>query len=210
MFKYAAIAQDKTLSVGQTATDDKIIKAETLARLNRADDIIGLAKQKSEKILIAAKKIYRQQHQLGYQEGLEQGKKELARLHLDATVKVQDFLHKVNDELVALVMVALRRIIDDLAPEEVTGKVIRQTLKTITDEKNITLRVAPELSIQLEAQLADMTADYPAVEYLHIEADHGLAGQQGCILETETGVVDALVETQLEVISKTLASHYST
>jgi len=208
MFKYVAIAQDAALAEKQAVTDDKIMKAQTFASLSRAGDIISQAEQKSEAILAEAEKVYQQQHQLGYEQGVEQGKKALARLHLDATVKVQDFLHKVNDELVELVMVALRRIIDDLAPEEVTGQVIRQTLKTITDEKNITLRVAPESVAQLELQLAEITADYPALSYIHIEADHALSGQQGCILETETGVVDALVDTQLEVINKTLASHY--
>ncbi|WDE09420.1 type III secretion system stator protein SctL [Thalassomonas haliotis] len=208
MFKYAAIAQDPDISEQPISTDEQIIKAETLVRLGQADDIIRRAQQKSDKILAAAKKAYRQQHRLGYQQGLAQGKKELAALHLDATVKVQDFLHKVNDELVALVMVALRRIIDDLAPAEVTAQVIKQTLKTLTDEKNITLRLAPELAQQMEAQLAEIVADYPGLGYIHIEVDHALSEQQGCILETETGVVDALVDTQLEVISKTLACHY--
>ncbi|WDD96612.1 HrpE/YscL family type III secretion apparatus protein [Thalassomonas actiniarum] len=210
MFKYAAIAQESDISEKQTFADEQILKAQTFAHLTRADDIIRQARQQSDQILAEAKEVYRQQHQLGYRQGLAEGKKELAALHLDATVKVQDFLHKVNDELVALVMVALRRIIDDLAPQEVTAQVIKQTLKTITDEKSITLRVAPESAQQMEAQLAEIVADYPGLGYLHIEADHALSEQQGCILETETGVVDALVDTQLEVISKTLASHYRT
>lgn len=205
MFNVIAIEQASLIAHG----DDKIIKAQTFEAITDADEIIRQVLIQKEEIIALAQKEREQQRELGYQQGLQQGKKALARLHLDATVKVQDFLGNIAGELTQVVTLALSRIIDDLAPAEVTAQIIKQSLKLITVEKSITLRVAPEQSADLAALLKDIHQTYPATEFIHIEADQSLVGQKGCILETETGVVDALLDSQLETIKDSLKNHFS-
>lgn len=209
MFTYSAIkpaAIDQALIAIQP--DNKIIKAGTYQAMANADEIIRQAQCQSEKITERAQQAYEEQKKLGYQKGLQEGKTELASLHCDATVKVQTFLAQVNEDLIELTMVALTRIIGDLASIDVTREVINKSLKLMASEKNITIRVAPEQADLLEQKRRAILEEHPTIEYLTVESDPSLVGQTGSILETETGVVDALIDTQLDIVKASLKKHY--
>ena len=56
--------------------------------------------------------------------------------------------------------------------------------------------------------MSSILAAYPTVETMDVVEDSRLKGP-ACILETEAGVADASVETQLAAIEKSLARHLS-
>jgi type III secretion protein L len=58
----------------------------------------------------------------------------------------------------------------------------------------------------VKERVAALRPDYPTVESFDVVEDPRLAGT-ACILETEAGVADASVDTQLAAIEKSLARH---
>ena len=60
----------------------------------------------------------------------------------------------------------------------------------------------------VKERVAALRTDYPTVENFDVVEDSRLKGP-ACVLETEAGVADASVETQLAAIEKSLARHIS-
>ena len=58
----------------------------------------------------------------------------------------------------------------------------------------------------MKERVASFRQDYPTVETFDVIEDSRLKGS-ACILETEAGVADASVETQLAAIEKSLQRH---
>ena len=58
----------------------------------------------------------------------------------------------------------------------------------------------------VKARLAELRADYPTIESMDVVEDSRLSGP-ACVLETEAGVADASVDTQLAAIERSLKRH---
>ena len=69
-----------------------------------------------------------------------------------------------------------------------------------------TLKVAPELVETVRARVSELTATFPTIETFDVVEDPRLKGS-ACVLETEAGVADASVESQLAAIERSLKKH---
>ena len=58
----------------------------------------------------------------------------------------------------------------------------------------------------VKSKITDLKIAYPTVETFDVVEDSRLKGA-ACVLETEAGVADASVETQLAAIEKSLKRH---
>ena len=67
-------------------------------------------------------------------------------------------------------------------------------------------KVAPEMVETVRGRVSELRLAYPTVETFDVVEDPRLKGA-ACILETEAGVADASVETQLAAIEKSLRKH---
>lgn len=84
---------------------------------------------------------------------------------------------------------------------EVVVHVARQALKSVENLQEVTLRLNPqdlqflEENQKLSAQLA------PHIGQIHLEADESIESG-GCVIDSACGVIDARIESQLELIEK--------
>ena len=76
----------------------------------------------------------------------------------------------------------------------------------IRTQRQVTLKVAPGMTDVVKARLAELRSDYPTIETFDVVEDQRLNGA-ACVLETEAGVADASIETQLAAIAKSLQRH---
>ena len=76
----------------------------------------------------------------------------------------------------------------------------------IRTQKHVTLKVASDMVETVRARVSELTTDFPTVETFDVVEDPRLKGA-ACVLETEAGVADASVETQLAAIEKSLKKH---
>ena len=117
------------------------------------------------------------------------------------------FMESVEGKMADVVMKALRTFVVEVGDEEMVMQIVRKTLNAvIRTQRQVTLKVAPELVGVVRSRVAELRTSYPTVETLDVVEDPRLKGA-ACILETEAGVADASVETQLAAIEKSLKKH---
>lgn len=180
----------------------KILKAADYASVRRADAIIADAEARAREIAEAAKEAYEAERKRGYADGLDEAHIEAAERMIETTSRTIDYFSKVEGEMVELVLGAVKRIFDEFDDEKRVVMVVKSALGAVRNQKQMTLRVAPQNVDIVKRQLNDVLAAFPGVGYLDIAADARLSGDS-CILESEIGVIEASIKGQVEALRAT-------
>ena len=190
-------------------SDRRLVKAADVATAATAAEIIAAAEAEAGRIREAAKSEAEAERQRGYEQGLQEGKLEIAMQKLNLVDQSVAFMEGVEGKMADIVMKALRSCVVEIGDREMVVNIVRKTMSAvIRTQRRVTLKVAPELLADVKARVAEITAPYPTVDSFDVVEDPRLKGP-ACILETEAGVADASVETQLAAIEKSLARHLS-
>ena len=106
-----------------------------------------------------------------------------------------------------IVMKALKSCVVEIGDREMVVNIVRKTMSAvIRTQRHVTLKVAPEMVSVVKERVSALRLDYPTVETFDVVEDPRLKGP-ACILETEAGVADASVETQLAAVERSLKRH---
>ncbi len=185
------------------APGTKIIKANEYAQLVKAEEIIAEARKRAELILDDAKKAYEQEKRKGYEDGLREGQLKIAEKMMETVHRTVDYLASAEEMMCSLVLEAIKKIIGDMDDREIITRVVKNALAMVRNQKQVTLKVAPEDLETIQSRLSDIMENYPTIGFVEIVADSRLK-KHSCVLESEMGVVDASVEVQLKAIEKAL------
>ncbi|MFO1349193.1 MAG: HrpE/YscL family type III secretion apparatus protein [Gammaproteobacteria bacterium] len=186
------------------APGQRIIKARDYLAYAEAEAIIAAAQQSAAAILADAKAAYEAEKQRGYQDGCEDGKLEAAEQIIDVLGGTVDYYASIEKRTGQLVMQMVRKVLGEFDHETLTLKIVHNALAAVRNQKQVTLRVAPDQAEAVKAKVHTLLAGFPSIHFVDVAADRRL-GVGGCILETEIGVVDASVETQLKALERSLA-----
>jgi len=190
-------------------SDRRLVKASEIATVKTAEDIVAGAEAEAARIREDAKAAFEAEKKRGYDEGLQAGKLEIAMQKLDQVDQSVAFMESVEGKMADIVMKALRSCVEEIGDREMVVNIVRKTMKAvIRTQRKVTLKVAPEMAASVKERLSSLLAAYPTIETFDIVEDARLAGP-ACILETEAGVADASVDTQLAAIERSLARHLS-
>jgi type III secretion protein L len=185
------------------APDSKILKRDEHAFIIDGQRILDAARREATLIrqqALAEAEIKRQE---GFQLGQEEGKAQIAEHIVECMGQSAAYFSKVEDVMVDLVMRAVRSVIGEMNQHDVIEKIVRRALESTRNETNVTVRVAPAQADWLKSRLATIMQTFPKIQFLDDQADSRLS-ENGCVLETEIGVVDATLENQLKAIEKAL------
>lgn len=189
------------------ASDRRLVKATDAATVRTAAEIIAAAEAEAARIREEAKAAFEAEKKRGYDKGLTDGKMEIAMLKLEQVDSSVAFMEGVERKMADVVMKALRTFTAEIGDKEMVVQIVRKTLSAvIRTQRQVVLKVAPEMVETVRARVAELRLAYPTVESFDVVDDARLKGA-ACILETEAGVADASVETQLAAIEKSLAKH---
>ncbi|MBO6168231.1 MAG: HrpE/YscL family type III secretion apparatus protein [Kiritimatiellae bacterium] len=190
-------------------SDRRLVKASDVATAATAQGIIEEAEKTAAQIREEAKKAFEEEKRRGYDEGITAGKMEIATQKLDLVDQSIAFMESVESKMADVVMKALKTCVEEIGDKEMVVNIVRKTLKAvIRTQRQATLRVAPEMVETVKERLKEITASYTTVETFDVVEDSRLKGA-ACILETEAGVADASVETQLAAIERSIKWHLS-
>ena len=193
----------------ELASDRRLVKATDAGTVCTAAEIIAAAEAEAERIREDAKAEFEAERKRGYEKGLNDGKMEIAMQKLDLVDSSVEFMAGVEKKMADVVMKALKTIVVEIGDRELVMQIVRKTLNAvIRTQRNVTLKVAPEMAETVKARLDELRSPYPTVETFDVVEDARLKGT-ACILETEAGVADASVDTQLAAIEKSLQRHIS-
>ena len=191
------------------ASDGRLVKATDVATVSSAAEIIAEAEAEAARIREEAKAAFEEEKSRGYEKGLQEGKMEIAMQKLDLVNSSVEFMGSVEGKMADIVMKALKSCVMEIGDREMVVNIVRKTMAAvIRTQRHVTLKVAPEMAQVVKERVAALRTDYPTVENFDVVEDSRLKGP-ACVLETEAGVADASVETQLAAIEKSLARHIS-
>ena len=191
----------------QLASDRRLVKAAEMATVQTADEIIAAAEAEAARIREEAKAAFEDEKKKGYVKGLADGQLEISMQKLDLVDSSVAFMESVEDKMADVVLKALRSCVVEIGDKEMVVQIVRKTMNAvIRTQRQVTLKVAPEMVDVVRARVAELKAAYTTVDTLDVVEDPRLKGT-ACLLETEAGVAEASAETQIAAIEKSIQRH---
>ena len=188
-------------------SDRRVVKATDVATVRSATEIISAAEAEAARIREEAKAAFEAEKQRGYEKGISDGKMEIAMQKLDQVDSSVAFMESVEEKMAEVVMKALKTCVVEIGDREMVVQIVRKTMAAvIRTQRTVTLKGAPELVETVRTRVSELTTTFPTIETFDVVEDPRLKGA-ACVLETEAGVADASVETQLAAIEKSLKKH---
>jgi type III secretion protein L len=189
----------------QPAAGTKIIKSSELGQLLEANALLDAAREKAAEMERAALEAYEEKRQEGYQDGLEEGKLEHAEKMMETIISSVEFIEGIESTLVSVVNQSIRKIIGDMGDKERIVAIVRNALNVVRGQQKVTVRVAPADEGAVLEAMAGMTASGSGSSFMTVIADARLE-RDSCIIESELGVVDASLSTQLKALENAFKS----
>ncbi len=191
------------------ASDRRLVRASDVATVRGAADIIAAAEAEAAEIREAAKREAEAERKRGYEQGLDEGRAEIVDKKLELVDSSVLFMESVEGKMADVVMTALRKCVAEIGDEALVMQIVKKVMEAvIRTQKKVILKVAPEMVSVVRAKLGEIIARYPTVETADVVEDERLKGT-ACILETEAGVADASIDTQLAAIERSIQRHLS-
>ena len=188
-------------------SDRRLVKASEVATVMSAAEIVAAAEAEAARIREEAKAAFEEERKRGFEKGLQDGKLEIAMQKLEQVDQSVAFMESVEGKMADIVMKALKSCVVEIGDREMVINIVRKTMNAvIRTQRHVTLKVAPEMVAAVKERVSALRVDYPTVETFDVVEDPRLKGP-ACILETEAGVADASVETQLAAIERSLKRH---
>jgi len=177
----------------------RVLRAADYAALIQAQALIDEAHARADAILAGAQDAFEAERRRGYEDGKQEALLDQAEKMIETVGRTVDYFAGVENEMVDLVMSAVRKVIDGFDDREKVMIVVRNVLAVVRNQKHMTLRLHPDDVEIVRARINDILADYPGVGYLDLLADARLA-PGACILESEIGMVEASLEGQIAAL----------
>ena len=191
------------------ASDRRLVRASDVATVRGAADIIAAAEAEASEIREAAKREAEAERKRGYEQGLDEGRAEMLDKKLELVDSSVLFMESVEGKMADVVMTALRKCVAEIGDEALVVQIVKKVMEAvIRTQKKVILKVAPEMVSVVRAKLGELTSRYPTVETADVVEDERLKGT-ACVLETEAGVADASIDTQLAAIERSIHRHLS-
>ena len=188
-------------------SDRRVVKATDVATVRSATEIISAAEAEAARIREEAKAAFEAEKQRGYEKGLSDGKMEMAMQKLDQVDSSVAFMEGVEEKMAEVVMKALKTCVMEIGDREMVVQIVRKTMAAvIRTQRQVTIKVAPDMVEPVRARISELRVKYPTIESLDVVEDPRLKGP-ACFLETEAGVAEASVDTQLAAIERSIRRH---
>jgi flagellar assembly protein FliH len=152
----------------------------------------------------AIESLYAQAQESGRKRGYEQG------LELKHKLKMQhdDMAKKMKSELLSCAVQVAKNLLDAQLREheESILQIALRVLTTIPDAKNVYVRANPQDADYLKAHKERLIDGLERAKDVDIRIDKQVA-RGGLIIQTEYGIIDAQMSTQLEELARAIGVH---
>ena len=197
MYEFTEIVTDQL----QLASHVKVLKAQEYNRYLQAQELVEAAEKKAALILQEAEEIFERKKEEGYQEGLALAQKDQSRVVMTTVEKCRVYFQECEHQIADIVLHAVRKLIGSFDDTDLTLKMTRQAMHAITNQRRVTLHVAPHQVDTVKAELGHVLKQFPEISYVEVTADDRVE-PGGCLLETKVGVIDGTIDNQLAVIEE--------
>ena len=184
-----------------------IVKAEQFTQLVAASEVLLEARRSAREIEAGAEAVLDSARREGYAQGVQQARAELSTQIAQTTARLESAFVSLEARIVNTVMGAVQQILRETDERTVMERLIRRVLAERRAEKQLRLRVSAGQFDQVNQWLAALLREFPDVEFIDVLKDpNGAPGT--CVLESEFGVVDASLDTQLAAVRAGLVNAF--
>jgi type III secretion protein L len=184
------------------AAGTRVISSAEAGLLLEANELLAAATRRAREIEENAKLAYEEQRIKGYEDGQEACRSEYTEKVLEVALQSVEYIEGLEQTIVKVVTAAVERVIGELDDNERIVRIVRTALSAVRNQKRVVVRVAPADEKAVTEGLASMIShSHGASGYLDVVMDPRLPAGS-CILESELGVVDASLKTQLRALEK--------
>lgn len=181
-----------------------ILKADEYGQLIEANEILDQAHQKASETIAQAYEIYETNKKKGYEDGLEEGRLEHAEKIMDTAMQAIEFFESMENSTAGLVTKCLEKVIGEIDDDELILRIVKSGLAVARNEKRVVVRVCVDDLDAVKKSTSTLLQAYPGISLLDITADSRLT-KGACLIESELGVVDSSLDTQLEAIKRAIS-----
>ena len=182
-----------------------IIKREVQAAHVQAEIVLDEARQRAAEIVKSAEEGAEKQLDAARQQGYAAGLAEWNQCLLAAWKARDEYIKRNETSLLQLAIQVARKIIGEelrLAPEQVVS-IAREALRSAPHGRNLVLQVHPDDEAAVRGQLSRLQKSLAGSRQIEVTSNAAVA-RGGCLIESDFGIVDAQLETQLDVMSRAL------
>lgn len=212
------LAEKKALEAKKLETD--ILRERTiLESKQQAEIIVGQAQQEAENLIKRAQdqqqEIIEQSRQLGWQEGREEGLKQIHSEVAGYLQEAETVLAKAEEERQKIIQGTEEEIV--LLALDIAKKIIKKEIELGSS----VIREITQQAIKKATHREKVIIRVNAVDLEYVEKERGILREKsgssdliilpdptvepgGCVLETDLGTVDARIDTQLTQIREAL------
>lgn len=186
-----------------------LVKAEENAAIAKAEEIIAAAEAEAAKIIAEGKNAYETEKKRGYEDGIAEGKEEILMQKLDLLDESVKFMEGVEGKMADIVLKALKKCVAEIGDKELVCQIVKKSMQAIVrNQRQITVKVAPDMVPVVKERLASIISEFPALSFAEVAEDPHLE-KTACIVETDAGSVEASIDGQLNAIEKSIRNHFS-
>jgi type III secretion system HrpE/YscL family protein len=193
---------------GGPSSKGAVIDGAVYDARTEAQRIVAGARAEAARIVAAAEAAREEFRRAGHAAGREEAAAGATEMLVRARAELERLRHEACDDLKRVAVRAAERILGrqlDLDPDAVID-ICRSALGAVRRARAVLLRVHPEDLARVSAarpRLASALARPGADVAVELRPD-ATVSRGGCLVETESGIVDARLETQLAAIERAL------
>ena len=193
----------------ELSSSARLVKAADVQTVCDAQSVIAAAEAEAARLVDAAKVAFEEERRKGYAKGLADVQAEVSRRKLELADESAAFMASVEEKMGDVVMKALRKCVEGIGDRELVVQVVRKVMKVVVrNQRQITLRVAPDMVETVRSRMGDILADFPLLDEVDVQDDVRLKGT-ACAVETAAGIADASIETQLAAVEESIRRRFS-
>lgn len=194
-YRLKDVSQLKDLGF-QLSEGIQILPAEAVAPVSEATQLLEDARAQAQDIIRDAEREREEERQRGFEEGLQQGQMQSVELMLRQSAILDSRIEALEQELMNIVLVSMRKLVDEFDDSAKAEAVVRGALKQMRREKKAEIRISPEQLAFFRNAVAGLLADFPGFELIEIVEDATLSAPH-VVVETSVGRIEGDLGSRL-------------
>jgi type III secretion protein L len=183
----------------------KVLKREVYEATRDARDVVTVAQERARQIIEEAERQRDAIREQARQEGIEQGLTEWNRILNQARQRSEELVKGWEDTMLRLSIRVAEKIVGEqlrLHPDTIV-EIVREVLKNIRPGKHLSIQVNQAEAPQVRARIDRLKEALGSSSEIEIVASASVP-PGGCVIESELGIIDARLETQLKCLEDAL------
>ena len=185
-------------------SSQKVLKREVFEKAQEARDVVSVAQERARQILEEAQREKAAIREQAREEGKAEGLAEWNRILVDTSRRAEELTKSWEETMLRLSVRVAEKIVGEqlrLHPDSIV-EIVREVLKNVRPGKRLMIQVNPSEAARVRARMDRLKEGLGMSEIEIVAASSVPAG--GCMIDSELGIIDARLETQLKCLEEIL------